>query len=577
MKNSQIFKYLIFLVSFIFTLFVPVFSVWASELYFSPPTGVYETGEVFEVRVMVDPTEYSINAVEGQITIPEEVEVVEILTEGSAFDIWTEPPSVPGPGESINFGAGVKGELIYGNAVPVFAMKLRSDREDVQRLRFSSASIMAPDPEGTQNVVSELTSGAYTFVPQPPEESEPEPEFVASDGAPEKPSADSETHPDPDIWYSKDTVSFEWEKPAGVDAVRTELSQKPFSIPRDESDDRDSIKYEDLLDGKWYFHLQFKNDEGWSEVFTRPVLIDTTSPEKFELEKKERSDKTDPFITIDMSAVDEMSEIEHFMFRIDDVIEERVSGTKEEFELGPIPPGTHNLIASASDRAGNRRTESLILEVEPIESPVFTEAPGILNSDSILAVRGRSLPDTKVVVSLQRRGEEPELYTTRSNDEGSFVFVYPKRPDDGIYSVKAKVVDEKGAESLYSEEATIAVQPPGVIRIGSLVLDSLSIIISILAILVLVIVAVSWGRHKWQLLRRRLDKEIREAEEEVHDTFENLRKKNDYQLSLLLEAEKVRDLTEEEQKIKEQLQEDSDGLGESVEKEVHDIKEAFDK
>ena len=556
---------------------LPLVSVDASGFYLSPPTGVYEVGDTLEVRVMLDPGVHSINAAEGEIDISElGLEIVDISTEGSAFGIWTQNPSVSVDGRKIMFGGGTT-NLLSGNAVPIFTFKMSSENQGVKRVRFLSGAIMAPDGSGTQNVISDLTSGAYTFVASPAEERLPDPEFLTPAGSPGVPLATSDTHPDFDIWYSERDIRFNWERPGDVTSVRAELNQRPFTVPQTDIGNFNSIEYKDTLDGEWYFHLQFKNNAGWGDIFHRSVRIDATAPEIFELKKERRDDRTDPKIDLSILAVDEMSGIEHFIFHIDGVFEERVSGTRRDVELGPLPPGIHTLIARAVDGAGNHRTESLVIEVEPIESPAFIEVPGVIHSGSIMAMRGRALPDSTVLVSLEMRGEEPEIHSVKTDEKGIFTFIAPKKPADGIYIIKAKTIDERGAESLYTEGVTVAVQPPGVIRLGGLMINGLSMFISFLAMIVFLVVAFYWGIHRWRIFRRRLGKEIKEAEEEVHETFENLRKKNAYQLLLLKKAEKKRKLTEEEIKIKEQLEENADDLGASAEKEVHDIKKAFDR
>ncbi len=570
-------RYILSTIIFFIALSVPVTMANGAGLYLSPPTGVYEVGEILEVRVMVDPGIHSINAVEGEIDISESgLELIDISTEGSGFGIWTQDPSVSADGGKIVFGGG-RTSLLSGNASSMFTFRIRSEDQGVKRIRFLSGAIMAPDGVGAQNVISELTSGAYTFVASPADELSPDPEFMAPSGSPGVPVVSSDTHPDDDIWYSERDVRFYWERPEDVIAVRAEFNQRPFTIPQSEIGSVDSMEYEDVLDGEWFFHLQFKNNAGWGDILHRSVRIDATAPELFELKKKHRDDKSDPRIGFSILATDEMSGMDHFSFHIDGILDERFSGTRREVELGPLPPGVHTLIARAVDGAGNHRTESLVLEIEPIDPPIFIEVPGVIHSGSIMAMRGRSFPNSTILVSLERRGEEPETHAVKADEEGVFTFIAPKKPADGIYTVKAKAMDGRGAQSLFTDAITVAVQPPGFIRLGGIVVNGLSMFVSLLAMVVFLVVGSYWGMHKWRIFRRRLSKEIKEAEEEVHETFENLRKKNSYQLSLLNKAERSRELTEEEKKIKEQLREDMDTLGVSAEKEVHDIKKAFDR
>ena len=569
-KVKNLFKRKIVILLFLFP-----FLVNGAELFITPPSGVFEVQESVYVKVMLSPGLYSVNAAEGEILIPQGVVVESISTENSIFSLWTEPPKFDLNKGSIFFSGGVASP-VFGNSEELFSIKLRSSSSGIKRLRIDSGAVMAADGEGT-NIISGLVSSVYTFVVSP-EEIDPDPEYIAPQGAPEKPVTESSTHPDEDSWYSEGKAVFSWTLPKNSIEIRAELNQRRASIPNDVRKDAvGTIEFEDIVDGVWYFHLQIRNEKGWSEISTRKIQIDSTPPEKFIVNETKRSDMTDPNIIVSPKAEDAVSGIDKFQVIVNGIYEEVFSGQSETITVGPLPPGSHSVLIRAQDKAGNSRTESLLVQIEPIEGAVFTEFSDVIHSGSIMAFRGKAIPNARIVVSLQLRGEEPELFDTRSDSDGFFTFIFPKKPSDGIYKVKAKVIDNRGAESFFGDEIVIAVQPPGVIRLGALMINSLSILIPLLAMVLLLIFFLSWGRHRWKLFRHRLNKEIREAEEEVHGTFEDLRKKRHYLLSILKEAENKRSLTEVETMIKEKIQEDIDDLGVSAEKEVHDIKRVLEK
>ncbi len=564
----------VFAYSFLFTaLFALPYGADAAELFLTPPSGVFETGETVTIDVMLDPGEHSVNAAEGEVVIPDGMEVRAIHTEGSVFTLWTEEPSLSNG--RVFFAGGRSGE-ISGNAEPLFTLEVSTALRDVLQVRMASGAVLAADGAGT-NVISALTSGTYTFI-SAPEEREPEAEFVASPGAPDAPHIESATHPSEDDWYQDSDPSFSWSISDDVEEVRAELNQRPSAVPQEiQRSATDSLSFDDVLDGEWYFHLQLRNESGWSDISSRRVRIDTTPPERFTIDKRSRGDRTDPMASFDIDVSDAVSGMRGIEFFIDGVYEEVVSGAVNEATIGPLPPGVHTLIARAVNNAGVRRTETLTVEVDPIERPRFTEIPSIVHSGSIFALRGEALPDSTVVISLERRGEEAELFETRAESDGSFIFVAPRKPEDGIYTVRAKAVDERGAQSEYSDSETVAVEAPGIIRIGSLVIDTLAVVISLAALIGLSVFGVYWSRHKWIIFRKRLDKEIYEAEEEVHEAFSELKEKAAHQLSLLRNAQKQRELTEEEKAIMEDLKISLTDIEERVEKEVHDIEEELDR
>lgn len=99
----------------------------------------------------------------------------------------------------------------------------------------------------------------------------------------------------------------------------------------------------------------------------------------------------------------------------------------------------------------------------------------------------------------------------------------------------------------------------------------LSVAVPIIALIVLMLFVVWYGWHKFNLFKKRLRKEVGEAEQALHKAFNLLREEIQEQIKLLEKTRNKRGLTKEEQKILKQLKKDLDDAERFVGKELKDI------
>ncbi len=547
--------------------------VSAAELYLAPTSGVHQAGREFEVEVRLDPGSYQVNAAEGRLDLGGSgLRVVNVDEQASVFSSWQERPQLKDD-DLVVFTGGTTASFSEDSLL--FTLRLKSEQRGVNRIRFKSGAVMAPDDIGSDNVVSALSGGAYT-IEVPPEEREAEPEYIAPDGAPQPPEITSSTHPSDEGWSYRVDGVLNWELPDEVTEVRGELDRDAGVIPEQDLGTRESKEFSELEDGEWFFNLQFRNQAGWSEVATFPLRIDTREPERFVVTQKSRDDLTDPRIKLEWEAVDPVSGIDHFLLSSSEMESKILDAEKRQILTDPLPPGEHDINLRVFDRAGNSRTEVVTAVVEPLKSPVFTEYPGVLEVGSVLALRGEAPSGAKAEVALKPRGGEQEVFTTQVDENGEFVFVAPYQLPEDIYTVRARTIDQRGALSDWGESQTVAVRPPGIVRFGNWAVDALSVIISLGALLALSLWGIYYVRHRLILLRQRLDKEVGEAEQAVHDAFELLRQDFDQMKKLLDRAAQKRDLTNTEKQIRDTLGRNLEAMEEEVEKEVKDIEEELE-
>jgi len=85
------------------------------------------------------------------------------------------------------------------------------------------------------------------------------------------------------------------------------------------------------------------------------------------------------------------------------------------------------------------------------------------------------------------------------------------------------------------------------------------------------ILIIFYGWRKFSILRKKLKKEVREAESTLRKTFDLLKKDIREQIKMLEKTRAKRLLTEEEEKIIKQLGRDLEDAEDVIEKEIKDI------
>lgn len=487
----------------------------AATLSVSPQTGVQTVGSTFSVQVRLNTAGQPVNAAEGSLTYdPQKLQVVGI-SKGTIFNLWTVEPTFSNASGKITFGGGSPAGYT-GSAGGIMNVSFRAVSAGNAKVSFSSGSALAADGRGT-NVLSSMGSAAFTIaaaeVPAAPEVIE----YVPPANTPSAPKITSQSHPDPAGWSRETTATLNWTLPAGVTAVRTLLSSSPSSVPTKVYETPISeIEISDLDEGISYFHIQFKNEDGWGTITHYRLAVDTGKPEKFDIALAEGADLSDPAQILQLTIVDETSEVKRFAVKIDgdepyEYIDETGSST---IALPELEPGYHTVIIEAFDEAGNSIINTFSFSILAFDRPQFTEFPSQINSEVIPVIKGVTRPDAKVTVSIRQVGvsDTPRTeYELTSDQSGIFTFIPDARLNNGVYELVAVATDTHGAKSEPSAAIRIAVQDPGYIQIGSLIVSVLSIVVPLLALLLLLMLSLIYFFARVRRIRTSVTKETKEA------------------------------------------------------------------
>jgi hypothetical protein len=440
-------------------------------------------------------------------------------------------------------------------------------------LSFRSGAILAADGRGT-NIITEMRAGAFTITAASVDAA---PEYVSPAGSPTAPTVEVSSHPQEGEWYAQSRIEASWQLPSDVSAVRVLLDRNPHSVPTVQHEPPISSRtIDDVADGEWYLHVQFRNEHGWGRITHRRILIDTLQPEYFEIREPHERDESDPRAQFLFDAYDAVSGISHYEVQLagepfarwDD------DGTGI-FRVPTLSPGVHTLVARAFDHAGNYITNSVVFRIQALDAPQLTEYPDFLAPGSVIAIRGIAQPDADVAVWISRGRGEPARHMVRAGEDGHFSFIAPDTAESGIYQIWAQAHDGRGAQSEPSQTITFAVSESMFAKVGSAALNFLSVIIPLLALIVLLFVGIVYSRHRLTMLRKRLKKEVHEAEIALHDAFTTLRKAANKNIAMLEKVSRQRELTAEEQVIMNDLKKNLAAVEKNVEREIKDIEDVL--
>jgi hypothetical protein len=323
---------------------VPAGRVCASSsiLYVSPSSGSFLVGSTFTVSIYLNTNENKINAVWLDIKFPPELLQVTSPTAGKSFITeWTAPPSYSNEKGIISFRGGIPGG-ISTSAGLISSITFRAAAFGVANIKISEDSkILLNDGKGT-NILSNIINGEYHILMP----------------SPEGPLVVSETHPNPEKWYSDSSPSFSWEKEDGVGDYSWSFSQNPQEAPDGISDGNDNFtSYSNIKDGIWYFHIRQQKNGIWGKTSHTQVKIDTSPPKDF-LPRIESSFGLAGYQMIYFETSDDFSGVDHYQVNLIDLSGQESLNSFFTEEISPykIPfkeSGEYKVIIRAVDKAGN--------------------------------------------------------------------------------------------------------------------------------------------------------------------------------------------------------------------------------
>lgn len=337
-----------------------------AELFFSPRTGSFTEGSIFEVPILIDTKGNTVNSLEINVQFDQTKLLVVNPSGGtSIIGLWIEPPKFDNSRGTIKL-VGAIPNGIKTNSGLVATITFRAQASGAATLRFSSDSqVLLHDGQGTS---ADTTFGRaqYTIISKPPE-------GIA---------VFSETHPTSANWYNNNSPVFSWDSLAGADGYSFALDTSPLTIPANIlMATTTQHGFENIADGLWYFHLKARRNGVWGNTTHFALKIDTTPPAAFTPEVN--------YITVAAAAyrglvsfktTDALSGIDHYEVGVLDADNESASPvfiqTESPYQV-PINGVKMHVIVRAFDKAGNARDAFVDVDTSSLLAFITRNAWGL--------------------------------------------------------------------------------------------------------------------------------------------------------------------------------------------------------
>lgn len=451
---------------------MPVLANRSASTYISPSSGRYNIGDTVTLGVYIASPDMSVNAVSSVLSFPKEkLEVLSLSKDGSIISFWVQSPSFSNTLGTISYEGVVLNPRFTGEAGKILTITFKVIAAGNGTFSFSSASILANDGKGT-NILNGIRNASFVFgnVDTPPvdenkqilsEENEVKIAVQKESLLPKMPVITSSTHPDQTKWYKENDVRVSWQVPAGTVNVRHILSDQAKATPNITHSIRSAYEdMEDLIDGIWYFHLQFANQAGWGTIATYKIQIDTTPPESVEIAKV-NIDAVNRKIKFKISAVDKFSGLgsANVVFG-DSIANIGFLGNDVEYETPELDAIQYTLFVKVSDNVGNSIDQKLDFSLPTLVAPIIRRYPVEPRVGDPLYIEGRTIyPGKKVLIFIQSNQQEPIEHEVGTDDSGVFYFIAKDRILFTNYIIWAQVIGEDGASSGFSEKIYVSVPP----------------------------------------------------------------------------------------------------------------------
>ena len=530
----------------------------AASLFLSPSSGSFGVNKNFSIGVYVSSDE-AMNAASSEISFPHnKVEVVSISKSGSIFNLWAQDPSFSNNAGTISFEGIILNPGYSGTAGKILTVNFRTKSAGAVAVVFSTGSILANDGKGT-NILDifgnaqfniNIPTGTPAPTPQISQTPSPSPSPSIKPTSSSVPQITSPSHPDQNGWRNSTDAKFVWELPHGTNAVRILYSENSKDTPQ--------IIYEpaisekelfNLSDGIHYFHLQLKKGKEWGPIAHYKIQIDSAPPEPFEAKIQGGNETTNPAPILLFDTKDELSGIDYYEIKIGEGNMFLASAQivhSNPFKMPFQSAGKRNIFVKAVDKAGNYTIAMAEINILPLEAPIITDFPQSLLPESSLLLKGTAIPETKVTIHIEKSDREIRQIETQSDKEGKWSLIDSRPFKKGVYNIWAEVTDSLGAKSSPSVKVSILVNPPTFIRIGRIVIDYLSIIITLAGMITLVIFGAIWSGRSLKKKIRNIKKRVAEAENSLSRVFDALKEEAEDQIS---KFDSKSGLNEKEQKI----------------------------
>ena len=247
---------------------------------------------------------------------------------------------------------------------------------------------------------------------------------------------------------------------------------------------------------------------------------------------------------------------------------------KAQYTLGSTSVGDHVILVKAYDKSGNEAKATGSVYIDKADSIVWDSYPKQVNvGKSIEALGHTSIQNTVVSVSVTSPDARVEVFKVPSDNNGNYYFKSSVIETVGEYTLQSQVLGSNGMVIASSNKVSISISKPVIVQIGSYTTSLLSMLVPLVGLLVVLILIIYYGWHKFFALRGNLNAKLEKTKTRIHKAFTVL---SDEATDQLLEFEKTskdRILTPKEKEAVKRLQDTIAQVDKFLESIVDEISE----
>lgn len=245
------------------------------------------------------------------------------------------------------------------------------------------------------------------------------------------------------------------------------------------------------------------------------------------------------------------------------------------FETGILPKGTHRIVVSMDTVNKDSISKSLSFTISGNTVPTFTEYSENIKEQDYIVVKGVADPNVDVIIGVKAIITNTsqiliEETIVESNEKGLFVYASNK-VQAGVYNITAYSRAKNGSESDKSPAIKINVLPSS-LPILTTIMNTFSILIPLLALILLIIILAIWGWYKVLHYREIVRKRLAKTQGITSKSFEILDEDIQEEIRIFKKIKAKEPLTKEERTYVNQLKRDLEGAERTILDEMSEIK-----
>lgn len=216
-------------------------------------------------------------------------------------------------------------------------------------------------------------------------------------------------------------------------------------------------------------------------------------------------------------------------------------------------------------------SNSSSFSIDSILIPTFIEYSEDISEKEYIVVKGLADPNIDVIMNLrailtstnQILVQEINL---RSDEKGLFTYVSDKAPA-GVYNITANSRTKTGIESEKTPDITVNVSPES-LPILTRILNTFSLLIPLVALILLLIILAVWGWYKVLHYRQNMSKRLNRTKTVVSKSFDILDEDVKDEIKIFKKIKALESLTNEERLFINQFKKDIEAAEQVIMSEI---------